>query len=114
MSTRIDNSKPYDHDSRQIADPEGSRRMPITRDDAYVHKLLSENVWRKAIHVDGEFKWVDESGSLGEPVSMDRTWKMRSFGQYVLLAPKDEAEGQNTLEDLENFDAEAVMADESL
>lgn len=87
---------------------------PITRDDEYVHRIIDENVWRKAVHVDGELRWVNGSGGIGDPVAFDRVWKMRSFGEYMLLAPKEEVEEPDIPRKIENFDPKAIMADDTL
>lgn len=101
--------------AERMSSPDHERETaPILRDDAYVHKVIAENVWRKAIHVDGEFRWVDNLGAVGELVPTDRVWKMRSFGEYMLLSPKETTEEPDASTALEEFDPKAVMADDTL
>jgi hypothetical protein len=84
------------------------------RDDEYIRDILSKNIWRKAVQVDGELRWTDESGTqVGELVPTDRVWKMRSFGKYMLLAPKEEVE-QNATDNLAEFDADVTKKNDNL
>lgn len=83
-------------------------------EDEYIEDILSQNVWRKVVQVDGEWRWTDRSGAqVGELVSMDRTWKMRSYGSNMLLAPKEEIE-EKTAEDPAEFDAQAMIKNDNL
>jgi hypothetical protein len=84
------------------------------RDDEYIRDILSKNIWRKAVQVDGELRWTDESGTqVGELVPTDGAWKMRSFGEYMLLAPEEEVE-QNATDNLAEFDADAIKKNDNL
>lgn len=82
--------------------------------EEYIGDILSKNVWRKAVQVDGELRWTDRSGTqVGELVPKNRTWKIRNYGSYMLLAPKEEIE-EKTAESPAEFDAQAIMRDGNL
>jgi len=56
----------------------------------YVTEVIDNCVWRRAIPVDGTMYWATpNSGEIGEPIE-DGDYKVRHFGDYALLALKDE------------------------
>jgi hypothetical protein len=55
----------------------------------YVTEVMENSVWRKAVTVDGGLYWATpDPGDIGEPVH--GKFQMRSFGDFVLLAPDDD------------------------
>jgi hypothetical protein len=55
----------------------------------HIREVESSSNWRKAIFVDGELRWTDNSGTEIGDLVQGRGWKMRNFGNYMLLAPLD-------------------------
>lgn len=66
------------------------------------------------MHVDGQLRWTDESATeLGDLVPMDRRWKYRSFGKYMMLAPMDDAK-EESKDASANIDVQAIKDDPNL
>jgi len=55
----------------------------------YVHEVIDNCVWRKAVSIDGKLYWAtSKPGELGELIT-DGSYKVRHYRDYILLAPKD-------------------------
>ncbi|KAK2760033.1 hypothetical protein FQN54_002769 [Arachnomyces sp. PD_36] len=77
----------------QAAENEDTRTHPSEDavDSDTIHGALGGNVWKKAVFVDGEPRWVTPAG-IGDVIP-DKLYHMRQVGGYMLLAPKEEAGG---------------------
>lgn len=68
----------------------------------YVTEVIDNCVWRKAVNVDDKIYWATKTpGELGEPVT-GAAYKFRHYGDYILLAPKDE-DGRNDAEEIRKY-----------
>jgi hypothetical protein len=47
------------------------------------------------VFVDGQMRWVNADGTLGEPISGKTGYKMRQIGDEMLLLPIEESEGES-------------------
>lgn len=95
--------------------------QPIVKEDPqddaeYLRQLQAQNVWRKAVQVDGELRWCDDSGTrIGDLVPKDRPWKMHGYGTYMLLAPVDDKpDNESANRAVEELDPQTVIRDANL
>ena len=84
----------------------------LSAGDEGIQNLFTNSQWRSAVWIDGQLEWTDTPGcSITD--SGTRTYRIIDYGNYVLMAPKEES-AQNEANNPAETDLETIRSSDTL